>query len=53
MPPSFINSFFKRARTFGFIRWLRVSLLKRLTCRISLIELLAHGNVKPPDFGYP
>ena len=40
-PPSFINSFFKRAtqRTCRFIRWLRASLYKRLTYKQSLVEL--------------
>lgn len=41
LPPSFINSFFKRAtqRTVRFIRWLRFCLSKRLAYRESLAEL--------------
>jgi len=48
MSPSFINSFFKRAsqRTFRFIRWLRVSLFKRLTYRDSLAELASVWKCK-------
>ena len=41
LPPSFINSFFRRAtqRTVRFIRWLRDSLYKRLSYKESLAEL--------------